>query len=86
MMTRARTVDEQLSSIADQLPHHDTVFTKLDPLCSTVQQHLDSLEMLNKTHTESFDVLCNSQAAQQSVMAEMMLKLQHLDKTTSPSS
>ncbi|XP_039118795.1 uncharacterized protein LOC120254848 [Dioscorea cayenensis subsp. rotundata] len=82
MMTRAKAVDEQLSAIADQLARHDAVFTKIDSLCATVQQHSDSFDLLRKSHAESFDILRSSLAAQQSVMAEMMMKLQQLDKAT----
>lgn len=73
-MTRARAVDEQLSSMAEQLTRHNFVLTKLDSLCSTIQQH-----------SESFDVIRSSLATQQTVMAEMMVKLQQLEKA-SPSS
>ncbi|KAH7673708.1 Retrotransposon gag domain-containing protein [Dioscorea alata] len=86
MMTRARAVDDQLSSITDQLARHDSIFSKIDSLCSTVQQHSESFDLLKKNHAESFDILRSSLAAQQSVMAEMMVKLQHLDRASSTSS
>lgn len=86
MVTRARAVDEQLSAIADQLARHDSVFSKIDSLCSTVQHHSDSFKLLRKSHSDSFDILRNSLAAQQTVMAEMMVKLQQLDKGSSSSS
>lgn len=55
MVTRARAVDEQLSSMADQLGHHDSVFAKLNALYSTVQSHSDSFNHLRKSTTESFE-------------------------------
>lgn len=85
MVTRARAVDEQLSSLADQLARHDSVFAKIDSLCSIVQLHAESFDLLRKSHSESFDFLRNSLAAQQAVMTDMMVKLQHLDKVASPS-
>lgn len=84
MMTRARAIDEQLPSITEQLDRHDTVFTKLENLCTIVQQHSDSFDLLHKNHAESFDILRSSLAAQQSVMAEMMLRLQQLSKPNTP--
>lgn len=86
MVTRARAVDEQLSAIADQLARHDSVFSKIDSLCSTVQHHSDSFKLLRKSHSDLFDILRSSLAAQQTVMAEMMVKLQQLDKGSSSSS
>ncbi|KAH7668467.1 hypothetical protein IHE45_11G012800 [Dioscorea alata] len=83
MVTRARTVDEQLSSMAEQLARHDAVITKIDTLYSTVQHYSDSFEILWKSNSESLDILRSSLAAQQTVMAEMMVKLQHLDKPSS---
>lgn len=80
MMTRTRTVDEQLVAINEQLARHDFVFTKVDSLCATVQQHSDSFEQLRKNHSDSFDILRSTMAAQQSVMAEIMVKLQQLGK------
>lgn len=85
MVTRARAVDDQLSSMADQLARHDSTFAKIDCLCSTVQLHAESFDLLRKSHAESFDVLRTSLAAQQAVMSDMMVKLQHLDKVASPS-
>ena len=85
MVTRARAVEDQLSSIADQLARHDSVFSRFDSLCSTVQQQSESFELLQKNHSESIDILRSSLATQQTVMAEMMVKLQQLDKTSSPS-
>ena len=76
MMTRARAMEEQLTSLADQLSRHDATFSKIESLCSTVQQHSESFDLLRKNHVESFDILRSSLATQQSVMAEMMLKLQ----------
>lgn len=50
---RARIVDEQLSSIADQLAHHGSVFSKTDSLYATVQQHSKSFDLLWKNHSNS---------------------------------
>lgn len=83
MVTRAITVDEQLSSMAAQLARHEVVITKIDTLYSTVQHHLDSFELMRKSHSKSFDILRSSLAVQQMVMAEMMVKLKHLNKPSS---
>ena len=80
IVTWTRVVDEQLSALTEQLARHDSVFAKLDSICSTVQSHSESLEVLRKSHSDSFDILRSSLAAQQTVMTEMMVKLQHLDK------
>lgn len=85
MVTRARAVDDQLSALADHVARHDLVFSKIESLCSTVQHHSESFDLLRKSHTESFDILRSSLAAQQSVMAEMMVKLQQLDRGSSSS-
>lgn len=80
MTTRARAVDYQLSLMAEQLARHDVALTKLDSLCSTVQHHFEAFDILRKTQTESFDTLRTSLASQQAVMAEMLVKLQQLDR------
>ncbi|XP_039138145.1 uncharacterized protein LOC120275588 [Dioscorea cayenensis subsp. rotundata] len=71
--------------MADQLARHDSVFAKIDSLCSTVQHHSESFEAIRKSNSESFDLLRTSMASQQAVMAEMMVKLQQLDKPSTPS-
>ncbi|XP_039121357.1 uncharacterized protein LOC120258078 [Dioscorea cayenensis subsp. rotundata] len=86
MVTRARAVDDQLSAMAEQLARHDAALTKLDSLCSTVQLHSDSFEVLRKTQAESFEALRSSMASQQNILTEMMIKLQSLDRSTSSSS
>ena len=62
----------------EQLARHDSILTKLDSFCTTVQQHSTMMSQ----HTETLDMVQKSLATQQSIMAEMMLKLQHLDKPT----
>lgn len=84
MMTRSRAIDEQLVLMADQLARHDAVFTKLESLCSTVQHHNESIELIHKTHSELIELLCNSLASQQAVMTVMMIKLNQLDKHSLP--
>ena len=96
-MTRARAMEDQLASMAEHLARHESVISKLDALCSTVQQHSDSFDLMRKTHTEafdlmrkthtkSFDFLRNSLSAQQTIMADMMHKLQQFDKSPASSS
>lgn len=58
---------------------------KLDSLCSMVQHHSDSFEILHKTQEESFEALRSSMASKQNILAKMMIKLQNLDKSASPS-
>lgn len=86
MVTRARAMEEQLTSMADQLARHDSVLAKLDSLCSTVQQHSESFEAIRKSNSESFNLLWTLMASQQAVMAEMMNKLQYLDRSSNSSS
>lgn len=64
--TRSREVDEQLATLND---HHDSVLSRLDTLCTTVQQH-----------SKNFEVLQKSIASQQAVIANMMVKFSKLDK------
>lgn len=59
MLTRARALDEQLSTITEQLSHHDDLFSKLDTVCSAVQQHSNQFDTIN----QSFDTLQRSMAA-----------------------
>ena len=80
MQTRACALEEQLSAVNEQLARHDSILTKLDSFCTTVQQHSTMMSQ----HTETLDMVQKSLATQQSIMAEMMLKLQHLDKPTPP--
>ena len=69
--------------MADQLTCHDSILAKIDALCSIVQSHSDSFEHMRKSTTESFNILCSSLAAQQTVMAKMMVKIQQLDRAAS---
>ena len=78
MITRGRALDEQLTSIAEQLSRHDAIFTKLDTVCTTVQQHSDNFDNIHK----SFDSLHRSLASQQTVMADLMVKISKLETTT----
>lgn len=64
--TCSREVDEQLATLND---HHDFVLSRLDTLCTTVQQH-----------SKNFEVLQKSIASQQAVIANMMVKFSKLDK------
>lgn len=63
MMTKARAIEEQLSSMAGQLARHDTVIATIDLLYSMVQQHSESFNLMKKNHIEFFDILRNSLAA-----------------------
>lgn len=80
MKTRTRAMEEQLASMAEHLSSFDSVFPQLESLCSTVQQHSKSFVTRKKNHEESVDILHNSLIAQQKVMAEMILKLQSIDR------
>lgn len=60
-MTRSRMMEEQLSLIKEC---QDSMFSRMEGLFVSVQQH-----------TELFDALQKSMAAQQEVMSDMMLKL-----------
>lgn len=76
MQTRSRALEEQLTAITDHLARHDALFSKLDTVSNTLQQHHDTLDMIQK-----------SLATQQTVMTEMMSKLMRTDKPSSlPSS
>lgn len=82
LVSRACAVEEQVVLMADQLARHDFVFTKIKSLCSTVQHHSESFEVIRKSNLESFDLLRTSMASQQAVMAEMMVKLQQFHPNT----
>lgn len=65
-ITRSRALDDQLSRISDC---NDTLMARMDHLSTSVHQHEELSESLQK-----------SMVAQQTVMSEMMLKLSKLER------
>lgn len=69
MTTCSKALDEQLSKIADQLSNHDSILCKLDFLCSIIQYH-----------PNTFDMIQESLYSQQMVMENMIVMLAKLEK------
>jgi len=72
MQSQSCALEKQLSAITEQLARQDTLFSKMDAFSTTLQQHHDTLDMVQK-----------SPATQQAMMTEMMSKLIRNDKPTS---
>lgn len=64
--TRSRVMEEQLTAINER---QDAMMTQMESLCSSVHQHAELFETVQK-----------SLAAQQSVMTDLMVKLTRLER------
>lgn len=70
MTTRSRALDDQFTTLNDR---HDNLLSRLEAVCTTIQQHSDTFELVQK-----------SLAAQQTVMADLMVKVSRLDRLPPP--
>lgn len=70
MVTHSRAMKEQINSLTEC---HDALFSHLDAMCFTIQQHSDS-----------YDTLQKSLVSLQTVMANIIVKVSKLDQTTPP--